>query len=70
MRGEKEDHYGCFILEGLKTSQMRQKYISLYQVAAIFLFSIPLYIHSLDYLMIFYVRLTQMCLFSLMSCLR
>lgn len=45
-------------------------YISLHKVAAIFPFSILLYIHSLDYLMIFYVRLTQMCLFSLMSYLR
>lgn len=27
MRGEKEDHYSCIILVGLKTSQMRQKYI-------------------------------------------
>lgn len=24
MRGEKEDHYSCIILAGLKTSQMRQ----------------------------------------------
>lgn len=43
------------------------KYISLHQVTVNFPFSTPLYIHSLGYLMIFYVRLSQMCLFSLMS---